>query len=80
MFGFFIILFSFFVLAFFDSSLLSCHFWPFTDVQNGNQHEVTPQVADAVVPAAIRLVLPRAGDTPVTTAVALAESAWLRRP
>jgi hypothetical protein len=28
-------------LAFLESSLLSCHFWPFTDVQNGNQREVT---------------------------------------
>jgi hypothetical protein len=28
------------VLAFFDSSLLSCQFWPFTEVQNGNQREV----------------------------------------
>ena len=31
---------SFLVLAFFDSSLLSCHFWPFTEVQNGNLREV----------------------------------------
>jgi len=31
----------FLVLAFFDSSLLSCHFWPFTGVQNGNHREVT---------------------------------------
>jgi len=43
----------FLVLAFFDSSLLSCHFWPFTGVQNGNQREVmrkavatTPACAD----------------------------------
>jgi hypothetical protein len=32
---------SFLGLAFLDSSLLSCHFWPFADVQNGNQFEVT---------------------------------------
>src|SRR5205807_8217727 len=33
--------FPFLVLAFFDFSSLSCHFWPFTGVQNGNQWEVT---------------------------------------
>ncbi|HEY0725048.1 MAG TPA: hypothetical protein VGD41_13845 [Pyrinomonadaceae bacterium] len=27
---------SFVVLAFFDSSLLSCHFWPFTEVLRKN--------------------------------------------
>src|SRR5215469_7514932 len=32
--------FVFVVMALFDSSFLSCHFWPFVDVQNGNQREV----------------------------------------
>jgi hypothetical protein len=31
----------FVVLAFFDCSSLSCHFWPFTEIQNGNEREVT---------------------------------------
>jgi len=44
MFGFFIVLFSFFVLAFFDSPVLRNHFWLFTDVQNGNQRVVTRKV------------------------------------
>jgi hypothetical protein len=33
--------FSFIVLAFRDFSLWENHFWPFTDVQNGKQREVT---------------------------------------
>src|SRR5262245_8524602 len=32
------------VLAFFDFSLLSCHFRPFTEVQNGNHCEVTQEM------------------------------------
>ena len=35
---------SFVVLAFFDSHHGS-HFWPFTEVQNGNQREVTADMA-----------------------------------
>jgi hypothetical protein len=33
------------VLAFFDFSLLSCHFQPFTEVQNGNEDGVTREMA-----------------------------------
>src|SRR5262249_33645439 len=39
----------FLVLAFFDFSLLSCHFWPFTGVKNGNQHEVMRKVGFAAL-------------------------------
>ena len=36
--------FSFSHLAFRDFSSLSCHFWPFTEVQNGNQRWVMRKV------------------------------------
>jgi hypothetical protein len=40
----------FLVLAFFSLSLLlSCHFWPFTEVQNGNQREVMRKVGFAAL-------------------------------
>jgi hypothetical protein len=42
---------SFLVLAFFGFSLLSCHFWPFADVQNGNQREVTGKAGFAILQA-----------------------------
>jgi len=35
---------SFLVIAFFDSHHGS-HFWPFTELQNGNQREVTTEMA-----------------------------------
>ena len=37
---------SFVVLAFFDSSSLRSHFWPFTEVQNGKQREVMRKVGE----------------------------------
>ena len=36
----FIILIFFLILAFLDFESLRNHFWPFTDVQNGNHREV----------------------------------------
>jgi len=37
----------FLLLAVFDSSLLSCHFWPFSEVQNGKKCEVMLKVGGA---------------------------------
>jgi len=42
------VLFSFIVLAFRDFSLWENHFWPFNEVQNGNQREVTAKCRNFV--------------------------------
>jgi hypothetical protein len=49
MFGFFINYFSFLVLAFFDSSLLRSHFWPFTPVLRRILRFVTRKVGFAAL-------------------------------
>jgi hypothetical protein len=36
----------FLVLAFFDFLLLSCHFWPFTDVLRKTFEFLTPEILD----------------------------------